>query len=110
MAEEIRIMVKDVGKPVEVRTVSNDYNTFNKLVGGYLETLWCGMGVLAVFNEEGRRLGLPQNENVNGYALLGTVFFCGVDGEGDLASLSFDQETFVKERLYANHGNKVHRD
>lgn len=97
---EIRIMVKEAGKNAEVRTVKNEYKTFNQIVGGYLETMWYGMGVLAVFNEEGRRLCLPQNVRLGQHAILGTVFFCTVDGDGEFASLSLEQETFIKEQLH----------
>lgn len=50
---------------VTVQTDNTDLDTYNRLVGGYIEPLRLPDGSLMLFNEEGKIYGLPVNESAN---------------------------------------------
>ena len=72
MEKRINVVVKEPGKPAERRTIDNTLEALQQLVGGYIETVTFASDVLAIVNEEGRLLGLPES-GVMG--LVGTVVF-----------------------------------
>ena len=88
-----RIVVKEPGKPAEVREVTLDYPTMSDLVGGWIELVRIPLGdglVLDMYlNEEGKIEGLPLNfyfpPSVGTLPMdcaVGPVFFCNSDSEG----------------------------
>ena len=88
MSRENRILVvvKNPGEKPYCDCITNELETFQKLVGGFIEIVRITEDVLAVVNDEGRILGLP--ENIMGIA--GPIVFCterlGDDG-GEFSSL-----------------------
>ncbi len=80
MAETIRVLYKQVGKPFEVREVPNELSALQALVGGLIETVHVFEDVLLICNEEGRIRGLKPNPFL-GYDFRGDWFLCGVDEE-----------------------------
>lgn len=80
----IRIVGVRVGEPAKVEEIGDDLRSFQAFVGGDMELHGLGNDIAVVCNEDGLRLGLPQN----GCGLLGPWFFTKNDGQGDQMSLS----------------------
>ena len=80
---------------IEVRET---LDTLQKIVGGYIEMFSISTdGLIATCNEEGKLLGLPFNRYIGGShgatdELVGTFLVSRGNGNGDLASLTPDDE------------------
>ena len=79
--EDVKVIVKHPDKDPEELVIPNELEAFQRLVGGYIETLPIAADMLAIVNEEGKLRGLEPNMIVNGELLVGPVVFAGVDGE-----------------------------
>ncbi|GHU57577.1 hypothetical protein AGMMS49975_23360 [Clostridia bacterium] len=73
--EDITVVVAKPKEQPEVRKVANTLEAFQKLVGGYIETLTdiSNPDHLVVINEERRIIGLSYNRNVFGYSVVGPI-------------------------------------
>lgn len=80
MKDTIKVVVKEPGKPFEVREVKNTLGQLQELVGGYIEAVTLTTDLAIICNEEGRLLGLPENAAC-GTMWSGTVALVGVDGD-----------------------------
>lgn len=81
MDKVIRVIVKEPGKPATDELVRNTLETFQKLVGGYIETFSIWSDAVVICNEEGRLIGLPENCEVCGVSFCGTIVVAGVRGD-----------------------------
>lgn len=69
--------------------VDNRLETWQALVGGYIETDRIVPGVVAIVNENGIALNLPLNRNIKNRVYFGDVVFAGYDpGAEDFRSLT----------------------
>lgn len=82
----IRAIIKEPYKPAREELIENTLDTFQRLVGGYIETVTLGADWTVVCNEEGRLEGLPYNMELCGVDLVGTIVLVGVKG-GELRGL-----------------------
>lgn len=80
MKDIIKVIVKEPGKPFEVRDVKNTLGQLQELVGGYIETVTLFTNAVIICNEEGRLKGLPE-QWVLGTQWAGPVVLVGVDGD-----------------------------
>lgn len=78
--EKIKVYIKYSDRGLEIAEIANNLETMQTIVGGYIETVTIG-DVVAICDEDGRLKGKPYNCNWNGHELVGTVVFCGVDGD-----------------------------
>ena len=87
MAEgKIRVIIK---RPDEkyghVTYISPSLKNLQTQVGGHIETVTIGDGIIMICNEEGKILGLERNFYMGFLPFLevivGTVIICGADGE-----------------------------
>ena len=69
-----------------VANVSDNLESLQRIVGGYIEAATVIEGVLVICNEEGRLLNLPENQSLFISGFCGDCLICGADGE-DFASL-----------------------
>jgi len=99
----IRVIVKEPGGEFTVRLIPATLEYHQKLVGGYIETVSIGNGILLVCNEEGIMLDLPKNLRVGHAIIRGTIFFCTVKGP-KFASLSDSQITEIVVRAKTRNG------
>ena len=91
----MRIVVKKPGKEPEVKEIPNKLEAFQKIVGGYIETiLITDDPILCVCNEEGKMLDLEPNFMFGGDVIVGDVFFVGTN-EFDFESLTDEQVDMV---------------
>lgn len=73
--------------------VSNRLENFQTHVGGYIETVAIASDMVIICNEEGRLLNLPYNCEVCGMDFVGSIIFCGVDGD-EFADVPISFEEF----------------
>ena len=75
---EINILLKRPGsntwEPIKVK---NELETFQNLVGGYIEIVNIGHHVVVVCDEEGRIKGKPFCATINDIDFVGTVLMVG---------------------------------
>jgi hypothetical protein len=99
MANEIRVVVKKAGQSATVEMVEDTLQTYQEIVGGWIEVVECGKGVAMVCNEEGKLDGLKSNLMFPDDIIVGDVLFCGVR-DGDMVSLT-DKQVLAVEKLVA---------
>ena len=78
--KSIKVIVKPVGKIAHVEWVDNTLEAFQRIVGGYIETVTVCTDLLIICNEEGRLRGLPYNCKVFGVDFVGDIALVGVSG------------------------------
>lgn len=89
---KITIAVKEPAKPWRKQEAENTLETFQKIVGGYIELCLYGPnGVLIFGNEEGKLLGMVPNIELPNDTIVGTVFAVRSNDEGDFISL-YDED------------------
>lgn len=103
----IKVLVVEPMKPCRVAEISDQLETMQAIVGGYIEAVTPFTDPAAIIcNEEGKLQGLPYNRPLvdrNGLPydiLCGTFFIAGVEGE-NFVSLTDDQIRVYKD-LYDN--------
>ncbi len=74
----MRVIVKKPNERAEARNVPNELDEWQKLVGGYIETVTLTPHFAMIVNEEGRLLGLPDNFTWHGQYIKGTAVFVGI--------------------------------
>lgn len=75
------------GSP-QIRMIEHSLETLQKLVGGYIETIRVAPGVVAIVNESGLLMDLPENTTLKGLSFVGNVILAGHDpGADDFRSL-----------------------
>jgi hypothetical protein len=79
MPKEIKIYVKEPGKPLEARKIPNTLEAMQQIVDGYIETFTIATDLVIVCNEEGRLAkSAPYNCTISGGVdFVGTIFFAG---------------------------------
>ena len=90
--KNIRVVVKKAGEPAELKWIVNELETYNKLVGGWIETFGLTDEILIVLNEEGKINGLEPNLVIPCHGgmteyIVGDVVFVSIDG-ADFGGLS----------------------
>lgn len=94
MENRIKCLYYEVGEPIRIISPENKLSTFQELVGGHIEVAHIGTDgeeFVAIINEEGRMLDLPNNgvvelSSFHRVDIQGSFLVCRVDGE-DFASL-----------------------
>ena len=91
--EDLRIVLKKVGKIPEIMNIENTLEAKQELVGGLIEVVG-GLkdNILLVCNEEGKLANLLPNLMFDFDYIAGDCFFVGDDyGNGDFKSLTDKQ-------------------
>lgn len=73
----MKVIIKEPGKPAEVKDIPNTLEALQETVGGYIETVQIASNLVAIFDEEGRLKKKPLNI----LGLVGTVVFAGAKFE-----------------------------
>ena len=82
--EEMKVLIKEPGKPWQTAEVENALEALQGAVGGYIETLTINAGtepLVLIMDEEGRLNDKPYNMTIGGVDLVGTLLLCGKDGD-----------------------------
>jgi hypothetical protein len=94
----IEIVIKYPGEKPQLMKINGDLESMQRLVGGYVECVNFDGKILDMWcNEEGKLMGLDYNFNWNGDPIVGTVFFCTADSEGDSISITKEQIGYLTE-------------
>lgn len=109
----MRVIYKEPGKAPEWREIEDTLRTFQRLVGGYIETVTMGPGIVVVCNDEGRIRNLEPNcvvvtQYVGPVTFVGNIAIVGITEDGEEFS-SFEgtvDETDDHSRIYAFAGRK----
>lgn len=124
MAQQLRVVVAEPGKPAEVRMIDATLQAFKDIVDGYIEAIPVLGDFTAYINEEGRlEPRKPANRLVARYAqspfgtgaewdLLGTFFVvAGPDEYGNDVSLTETQAAWIVSVLNGqrDHGPQLCR-
>lgn len=96
--DQIQILVKEVGKEPEVRTIPNTLEALQEIVGGYIETVFTKSGLVLICDEDGKLKRKPRNFLWGDDIIVGTVFFVGNTGE-DFRGLTDSEIERLKESL-----------
>ena len=90
-----------------VCNISHSLENLQKIVGGYVETVYLTDDVVVLCNEDGLLQNLPFNMKLHDQELVGTIIVCGIRND-ELTDLgvSFDEwkyvvDVFNSELLYA---------
>lgn len=84
---QILVVIKEPGREPYVEPLfENTLESFQKAVGGYIETVTICTDLVLICNEEGKLRGLPFNFAAFGQDFVGTVLAVGVNGD-EFASL-----------------------
>ena len=92
----MRIVYKKPGQVAEARNVPNTLDEWQRLVGGYIETVALDKNTLLICNEEGKLLKLQPNILFNNDIIVGPVIFVGVKDD-DFIDIDRDMETRIIE-------------
>lgn len=96
----MKAIIKRVGQSPKVEDIKNDLQTLQELVGGYIECVMVGKGIVLIVNEEGKLQGLPQNFPLGNDVIVGTAVFVGNGFDGDFTDLTDEQIETVKGSIY----------
>lgn len=76
------VMCPADGRKPYVTNIENSLKNMQEIVGGMIEVVPLPVvGCLAVMNEEGRILAMPENPSFPWEGHCGDIFICGQDGE-----------------------------
>lgn len=89
------IIAEDSKKPRKVR-INNDFDNFEKIIGGTVEIIRSGRGYAALCDANGWAKKLPVTCSINGIQLVGPVIFTGVDKD-KLVDIPMSLSEFLKE-------------
>lgn len=81
MANQIKAIVKYPGKEPELRKLTDTLETYQNIVGGYIECFALEEGVTLICNEEGHLNDMQFNVWIDGYCICGPLVIVGTDGE-----------------------------
>ena len=97
--EEIKVIIKEPGQPMREALIKNELDEFQKLVGGYIETIWPikNKNIVAVLNDSGKKLGLLPNFKLRSDIIVGTVVFTKSNNDGEFVSLNKNDIVQIKE-------------
>ena len=99
----IEVLVKEVGKELEERTVEHTIEALQEIVQGYFRNVNLPRNIIMWVNEEGNLRPLPLNlflkKDREFSPIVGNVFFTGTTMSGDTVSLSDYQKDWLKKNM-----------
>lgn len=93
---KIKVLVKKPCEEAEVQEIENTLESFQKIIGGYIQVVNHQRGVAIVCDEEGKLKGLKANILFGNDIIVGTIIICSFDDNGDFTSLSDKEIIFNK--------------
>lgn len=86
--KKVLIAIKEPGKPWEPKEVEDTLESYQRIVGGYIEHFYTAPDGLELFcNEEGKLKNLKFNFRFGRDFIFGTVFACRSNEDGEMCSL-----------------------
>lgn len=78
---KIKVIMCPADRAPYVTNIENTLKNMQEIVGGHIEAAQITTDVVAIVNEEGRILAMPENKSFMLSGFCGDLFLCGVDGE-----------------------------
>ena len=106
MEKLIKVLICKVKKSPYVENIECNFDTYQKIVGGYIQTIRLDANTILVCNDDGKILNLPFNRplfNNEGKVvdyIHGDFFIVGFDGIEDFTDLTKEQINFWGRRFY----------
>lgn len=103
MSNTIKVLQMKTEEDAEVLHVENRLEVLQSLVGGYIEDMSIGNGIVMLFNEERndkRNLALSSKGRITGY-ISGDVLFAGVESD-EFVSLTDEQIALIESKYTGN--------
>jgi hypothetical protein len=100
---KLRVLFMEVGKEAKFIEVDNDLKSYQRLVDGWIESVGLSDEVVLLCNEEGKLRGLASNkllysdDGVLLDVLVGNLFVCRVDEEGDFADIKDEDLELIRK-------------
>ena len=88
----MKVIVKEPNRRSEYREIDDTLEAMQEIVGGYIECVFLGEDTVMVCNEEGKLMGMQMNFPFRGDSIVGTIFVCGTDDEGDFTDVPITLE------------------
>lgn len=98
--EKITVVIVKPGKAPTVNEIETGLQSYQSIVGGYIEEVTIDENTILICNEEGKLKGLAPNRIVNEDMICGTFFLAGYDGGEELVSLTEEQQKCYSEAFY----------
>ena len=87
---KIRVLIKRPGEMLYTAWISDTLENLQRTVGGYIETVTLGCGLVVICDEEGRLKGYPHNCTIDGIEFVGVIIIASVSGD-ELSGCPFDR-------------------
>ena len=98
MTKKITIGIKEPGQSWHFSEVEDTLNTYQRIVGGYIEGFYTNyLGLHFFCNEEGKFMNLKPNLIAGGEVIVGTVFCVRSDDEGAFTSVTGEDIAVLSE-------------
>lgn len=79
---KIKVIMCPANRAPYVTNIENTLKNMQNIVGGYIQAVPLPTrGCLAVLNEEGRILAMPENKSFSWEGHCGDIFICGDNGD-----------------------------
>ena len=98
--ENIKVIVKNPGQAPRKRTIPNELESLQKIVGGYIEVVTTADDLGIICNEEGKLKGLPYNCTIEGEDYVGPIIVVGLD-DFEFTSCPIETKEFKEKYLHA---------
>lgn len=96
--ENIKVLVKKVGQDPVEKTIKNDLEPLQEIVGGNIECVGLGNNIALVLNEEGKLINLKPNFMLGVETIVGDCLFVKTDfSTGEFVSLDDKEIKQIKE-------------
>lgn len=102
---KIRVLVKEPGKPSEVREIENTLEAFQTIVGGHIEALRIRDDLCCYVNEDGKLLNMRPNFIIGRQyvskvdIIVGPAVFFRSDDEGNEVNLTLTDILYLDRLL-----------
>lgn len=97
----MKVLLKKVNEKPVITDIPNELQSFQDLVGGYIEVVRTGIGnTIMVCDEEGKINQKPVNFITSHEVIVGDVCFCSTGGE-DFADITEEQANEIIKRYFS---------
>lgn len=89
---KISALVYRVLESPRVEEIEGNLESMQRLVGGYIEELSLGDGLVLICNEDGRSNNPPNRHALGFGRIYGNFFVCRFDGDGEAESIRLPED------------------
>lgn len=84
----IKVVILAPKKRPQIMEIEDDLLEYQKIVGGYIESVPIGKNLTAIVNEDGKALGLTPNFSIGYFTIVGTAIVVRDTGDVFYESLT----------------------